>query len=416
MANTLNVASTSGTDSILVVGAGQSSAHVTTANPIVLVATTAGNNAAFTLAPGSTGYATFGPTAAGLVKGVWLYSLANTGQSEVLVSQTGPGGFAAPIVATAAQDIWYATSPWQDRQADLRDSALLAPGSPGSFTPGVWLKAVGDWTSRTDKIGAPAGFTFDLDYSQDTYGIVGGVDGATRVGSGVGLVGVAVGYLTSQLNFDSRVGLADQNYDGWTASVYASYLLGQVFVDGQVKGDFLTLHADNGGLSRSISVNTYGGQVEAGYRLPIGTGAFEPVGSLAYATTTIGDGDVLGTILHYGDENSFRGALGLRYSVPVVTSDSYVIKLAADGRVWDEFEGANHATLLSAGLPVGVEDNFSGVFGEVGAGLNLYSHDGHSSAFLTGSYKFKSNYNEGKVAIGYRYQWGAPPPPVTPAG
>ena len=50
----------------------------------------------------------------------------------------------------------------------------------GSFTPGVWIKAVGDWASRTDKIDPPAGFTFNLDYHQDTYGIVGGIDGASH--------------------------------------------------------------------------------------------------------------------------------------------------------------------------------------------------------------------------------------------
>ena len=66
----------------------------------------------------------------------------------------------------------------------------------------------------------------------------------------------------------------------------------------------------------------------------------------------------------------------------------------------------NRVALVSTGPITGVEDNFSGAFGEVGGALNLYSKDGHSSGFLSGSYKFKSDYNEGKVAIGYRYQWG----------
>jgi len=52
-------------------------AHVTVANPIVLVTATGANAATFTLAPGSSGFATFGPNAAGLVKGVWLYTLVN---------------------------------------------------------------------------------------------------------------------------------------------------------------------------------------------------------------------------------------------------------------------------------------------------------------------------------------------------
>jgi len=415
-ANLLTVASTAGANTIQVVdGGGVAGNAPLSSGGIVLVHTGAAgaNAAAFTLNPGSSGYAAFGPNAAGLVKGLWLYTLANTGQNEVLVSQPGPGAFAAPIVATAAQDIWYADGPWQDRQADLRDSSLLTPGSLGTFTPGVWMKASGDWASRTDRIDPPAGFTYDLDYRQDTYDVAGGVDGAGHVGAGTGLIGVAVGYLNSAVDFDSHVGLADQSYEGWTASVYATYIQDRFFVDGEVKGDFLTLKTS--ALVSSTSVDTWGGQVESGYRLPVGAGSLEPVGTLAYAVTTIGDNAVAGTALHYGDEDSFRGALGLRYAVPVVANDSYAIKLAVDGRVWDEFDGDNKATLVSAGLPVGIADNFSGVFGEVGGALDLYSKDGHSSAFLSGSYKFKNDYNEGKVAIGYRYQWGAPPPPSAPA-
>ena len=379
IASVLTVATTAGANNIRVVDGGGTAGMVPiSSGGIVLVHTgsATGNGAAFTLDPNSSGYATFGPTAQGLVKGLWLYTLANTGQNEVLVSQAGPGAFEAPIVATAAQDIFYATGPWQDRQADLRDSVLLSPGDLGAFTPGFWITAVGDWSSRTDKIDPPAGFTFDLDYRQDTYGIVAGIDGATRIGGGVGLIGVAGGYLSSQVDFDNHTGLADQNYDGGTASIYATYLQDQFFIDGQIKGDFLTLRANAFGGSGSTSVDTYGGQVEAGYRIPIGMATLEPVGTLAYAQTDIGNTNVLGTVVRYGANDSFRGAIGGRFSMPVITNDSYLVKLALDARVWDEFDGNNRATLISslAGTPVvGVNDNFSGVFGEVGGALNLYS-------------------------------------------
>ena len=109
--NELQVASTSGTDSIRVTDAGGVASNVSIANPIVLVKTTASatsNGATWTLNSGSSGYATFGPAPAdaGLVKGVWLYTLANTGNNEVLVSQPGPAAFAAGLVGTAAQTIW----------------------------------------------------------------------------------------------------------------------------------------------------------------------------------------------------------------------------------------------------------------------------------------------------------------------
>ncbi|HLI64829.1 MAG TPA: hypothetical protein VKU90_00575, partial [Caulobacteraceae bacterium] len=405
-ANTLNVASTSGTGGIVVLDGGGVASHVTVADPIVLVTTTGAtaNQATFTLAPGSTGFATFGPNAPGLVKGAWLYTLQNLPNETVLVSSPGPLAFEGPELGTAAQTIWYAASPWEDRQADLRDSSLLAPGSLGGFTPGVWIKAVGDWAQRSNSVDPPAGFTFNLGYHQDTYEIDAGIDAAGHFGSGVGLLGVAVGWVQSNLDFRSRF-LDNARFNGWSASVYATYLQGPLFIDGQIKGDFLRLSVTP--MMGSVDVNSWGGQLEAGYRIPLGASTLEPIGTLAYVSTQIGNANVLGTTFAFGNEQSFRGALGLRWSAPLAQTDAYLVKLEVDGRVWDEFDGHNRVTLISGGAPIAVQDDFSGVFGEVGAGLNVYSHDGHSSGFLNASYKFKSNYDEGKVAIGYRYQWGA---------
>ena len=245
----------------------------------------------------------------------WTSNVTVAGQQDtVLVSSlaASPAAYELPILATAAQSIWYSTAPWQDRQADLRDSALLAPGDLGGFTPGFWIKAVGDWTSRDDKIDPPAGFLFNLDYTQDTYGVVAGVDGAGHVGSGTGLIGIAAGYLNSTLHFNG-FDTFNPTYEGWTASVYATYLQDQWFLDGQIKGDFLTLKASSMGGSASTSVNTWGGQVEGGYRWPVGTGTLEPVGTLAFTSTNIGNQNLGGTTANWGNEDSFRGAIGLRY-------------------------------------------------------------------------------------------------------
>jgi outer membrane autotransporter protein len=162
---------------------------------------------------GGSGFTDFGGGHVGLIKGPWLYTIDNNVpvggfNDTVLVSQPGPLAKEAPVLVTAAQDVWYVTAPWQDRQADLRDSALLNPGFVGSFTPGVWIKGVGAWTSRTDHLD-PGGFVFNLGYHQNTYGVVGGVDFANHWEDGVGLIGVAVGYLNSQIDFDSHLGLVE---------------------------------------------------------------------------------------------------------------------------------------------------------------------------------------------------------------
>ena len=78
-------------------------------------------------------------------------------------------------------------------------------------------------------------------------------------------------------------------------------------------------------------MNSWGGQVESGYRFPLGGSVtLEPVGTLAYVSTDVGDRNIAGTVFHFDSENSFRGALGLRLSAPLVSNDSYMVKVAVE--------------------------------------------------------------------------------------
>src|SRR5208283_2364083 len=112
-------------------------------------------------------------------------------------------------------------------------------------------------------------------------------------------VGVEVGYVNSDLNFHSG---DDFNYSGATVGVYGTLLKGPLYVDAQFKADLLTLKPTTGPLSGAgtVSSNSYGGQIEAGYRFPIhGTKlTVEPVGTLAYVETEIGTPpSLLGTVI-----------------------------------------------------------------------------------------------------------------------
>ena len=144
-----------------------------------------------------------------MVRGPWIYTLDNnvpvSGTNDTVLVLAWPARFEGPVLATAAETIWYGTGPWEDRQADLRNSSLLAPGSLGSFTPGVWIQGFGDWGDRSDRIDPPAGFVFNLGYHQDTYGLSAGIDAASNVGAGVGLIGVTAGYLHSNVDFNSNM-------------------------------------------------------------------------------------------------------------------------------------------------------------------------------------------------------------------
>ena len=140
--------------------------------------------------------------------------------------------------------------------------------------------------------------------------------------------------------------VSDGRFEGWTASVYATYIAGPVLH--RRAGQGRLPHAARDGLPGSNDWTSWGGQVESGYRFPLGGSVtLEPVGTLAYVSTDVGDANVAGTIFHYGTEDSFRGAMGLRFSAPLMSNDSYMVKLAVDGRVWDEFDGdeQGHADL-----------------------------------------------------------------------
>jgi outer membrane autotransporter protein len=425
-ADTLNVGSTSGSTSIVAQDVKAGLGGNTGPAGITLVTTTGLNGAtAFTLDPASSDYTTVSGQSV-LKKGLWLYSLENRPTASVLVSTPGVEAFQFTPLATAAQQIWSMSAAWQDRQDDLRDDSFpvaaahnieladaddsslpLAARAP-TFEPGVWLKAVGDWSNRTDHVSPMAGFNYDVGYRQTDLGMIGGVD-ATRHGlfgrDDVLLGGVSLGYIHSNVDFDASSNTAA--YAGWTMGIYGAYLRDRFFVDGQVNGDMLNLTVDEPSLAYTgkTQANSWGGQLSAGLRYPLGGGVLEPSATVAYVRTEIGDLAVTGTTVHSGDNDSLRGALGLRYSSVVASNDQMTVKLSGEAKLWNEFDGDNHVTLLSDGPALNMSDNFRGAFGEVGGGVSLFGADGHASAFVNASVKFKGDYLDGGARLGVRYQW-----------
>ncbi|MGA0600252.1 hypothetical protein ACO2Q3_24805, partial [Caulobacter sp. KR2-114] len=82
----------------------------------------------------------------------------------------------------------------------------------------------------------------------------------------------------------------------------------------------------------------------------------------------------------------------------------YKVKVALEGRVWDEFDGKTN-TALSAG---GIFNNFNdinGVYGEIKGEANLFAVGNNLSAFLNSGVKWKSRYQDTSVTLGVRYQW-----------
>ncbi|HEX4098059.1 MAG TPA: autotransporter outer membrane beta-barrel domain-containing protein, partial [Caulobacteraceae bacterium] len=313
--------------------------------------------------------------------------------------------------------IWYTTTQtWFDRQADLRDG--LDARADGS-KPAVWLKIIGDWTSRNASRSLTLGsqtYTYNTSYNQDSSAIIGGVDLLDVTSKDKAfVVGLEGGEVDSDMRFKAtpdRFKITGGDFGG-----YASYLQGGLFIDGTINANFLKLNGDIVGLGgppntsaptlTGSRVNSVGGQVEAGYQMPLsGSFFWEPVGSLSYVDASFDSIQLPGTAsVAIGHAQSFRGSLGARVGGEQ-DFQYYKIKLALTARVWDEFDGN---TISDVAAPAGLDfinnDNLKGVFGQISGEANLFTTTSGLSAFLNGGWKFKSNYSEGTITLGARYQW-----------
>ena len=189
---------------------------------------------------------------------------------------------------------------------------------------------------------------------------------------------------------------------------------GGFFIDGIINGNFLNTQNNIPSLpvpptpfSTEGNVTSYGGQIEAGYQMALGTtGFWEPLFSLSYVHTDF-DNLSLGVsgTANYLSTVSFRGSLGARIGM---TSDFqyYKIKLALTGRIWNEFDGDNRTIIISGGPSnFAWTDSFDGTFGELGLSGNLFSTSNGLTAFANAGVKFKDNYQNTNVTVGFRYQW-----------
>jgi outer membrane autotransporter protein len=146
--------------------------------------------------------------------------------------------------------------------------------------------------------------------------------------------------------------------------------------------------------------------VEAGYQWPIGASSFvEPVASLSYSRTSFDDLPIPGGVQLIDDTDSFKGSLGLRLGT-TASYQYYKLKVALEGRVWDEFDGDTNTTLVVASGPNFTNlDELDGVYGEVKGEANLFAMGNALSAFLNGGVKWKDHYQSTTVTLGVRYQW-----------
>ena len=380
---------------------------------IVLVDATGGTIGAGSLVldPTSAGYTVRGGAGA-IDTGLFFYTLAPQGASQLaLVSAPDSEAFEFVSLEQAASQTWYtATGVWFDRQADMR-AGFEANGQSGS---GIWMKIVGGKSERDvaqTYTGAGGPFTFDTSYEQNTVALIGGLDLVRGGGAGSAWVfGVNVGYVDSDVDFSTSQTLA--SLEGGVFGLYGSYVHGGLFLDGTIGGlklsvDYSAPSLAGGGSNEPATgeLTSLGGQIEGGWRFPLGQNAFiEPVAGVSYVSTTIDDLAVRGGVVSFDDAASLRGNIGARIGT-VAEMDTMKVQFTAIGRVWNEFDGDGQTTLVNSGPAFVVTDRFDGMFTEVGGGINVFSHDERLSAFVNASYRWNDEWTDASVSLGARYRW-----------
>jgi hypothetical protein len=408
VADCLQLGGSSGLTSIIVHDSASAGTAGLNTGGILLVngATSAAN---FVLDPSSPGY---DARTGGIDAGLFSYTLGFANGQERLYGGPDKAMFQLPELASGAENIWYETSPWLDRQADLRDQ--LGADGTGHVTPGVWTKAVGNWVDRdaVSVLSGPGVTTTSLStpYRQETYAVVAGADtGAQGVlaGSDTLLVGVMAGFLDSNLDFSGTSSGA--GYSGALVGAYTTWLNDGFVADAAIKANFLNAtYSDSGtsGFRVKPSATQVGAQLDLGKRFAFSPTAFlEPLGSVSYLSTSI-DHVTVGTAnVDFGTNTSARGSLGLRAGTTALSSNGANVDLSLTGRIWDAFDSDNKAVITSAGTPLTVTDRFGGVFGEVQGNVALSSADSAWSGFASAGVKFKSGFTSETLTLGIRYRW-----------
>jgi hypothetical protein len=383
---------------------------IVSANPL--------NPAAFSLAGGP------------IQKGLFQYDLAYNPDPEImLVGVPTADAYRFATMPTATQQLWFDTvGVWQDRQADLRDMisaggirVATGPGGQGAqdapVSPALWARVVGNWADRTQSQSYSLlgnSYTFNTSYTQDTGGFFGGLDGVRQnlLGNGDALAfGISGGYIASKQAFQGSSTSA--TYQGGSVGVSATYYNRNFFVDAVVKADFLGLTysapilASFGPSVTTSSVQNIGAIIDGGYRFAMGKSFIEPLVSLGYMTTHIGDLSAAGAQVSFGNNDNLRGRVGLRGGTMLAETQDFRVEGSVTASYWNRLAGGAAATINSGfGAPLlSIADTQVTSYGEIGLGLNLFSVKTGWSGFVKTDFQLSSGFTDGSVKGGVRYDF-----------
>ena len=301
------------------------------------------------------------------------------------------------------QSIWYITAQsWLQHEliSDLADKPTGAWANILYEAGAFEVAQVAELGSLTTEV--------DNSYHQGTFAALIGYDWALNgltTAPGTIEVGAMAGYISSTMSFDNTE--TTGTFTGYTLGARASYVSDVFRVEGLVKQDVLDLAIDMPTIDASAdtTVRSLGAEVEAGY-LVYDNGAYkiEAVGNVAHVRTTIDDFSIDTLDVSFGDGVSTRAAIGFNLSTEFQSASGMTYAPTFTAKLWNEFEDQNTATIATGLDTLEFDAGFTGMFVEVGAGLEFWNTSGFTG-FASGNVQTNGDFFTIKGQLGVNYEF-----------
>jgi outer membrane autotransporter protein len=292
-----------------------------------------------------------------------------TNRRYSLQGVAGAGAYRQLGALDGATDAWHASAnAWRTNEAAAREAFWARDEKGNAKRTRLWGEIYGAVGKRDFDSSVTVGGTateFDQEFKRNRLGGQLGFDLATRSTEESGYrFGVTGGYASSELN--SKSVADDIKLKTWNVGAYAGFTGGLVFGSLLAKYDHheVDFDAATTGFDEKSDGSTWGIEGEVGMQLGDDIYFIEPVASLAWTRTNLGDVEALGQRLEFDTANGVRGKFGANFGGRGDLGGGTALTYFASTKLVSDFGGKNRLTLVSGSLSDEISVKRPSAFGE----------------------------------------------------
>ena len=272
----------------------------------------------------------------------------------------------------------------------------------GDSAKRLWGQMYGQVVTRDARLGAAS-----LDYRQDFFGGQLGYDvGGRESEDSTLLFGVTGGYLNSHQRFEG--GTERARFKTLSFGAYGSYRSDRLFAN--LIGQYAHVNvAVSGGPAAAAwadesGADLFGAQAELGARFGSDQLFIEPVGSLAWQSSSIGTLHAYGQSLAFDDKAALTARIGGRFGAELGLGGGSKGVIYARANYVHGFGGEAGVLFTSGGVSQSVAAPDKRGFAEAALGINIVS-EGPLSGFIEGDATLGGGAKGGGGRVGIRFKF-----------